>query len=74
MNDSMGDAGTIEQQHDDVPGGTTDADLDLIAAELDAVVAALDRLDDGTYWTDENTGRPIDDALLAEDPTRRHAD
>ena len=74
MNDSMGDAGTIEPQHYDVPWGKTDADLDLIAAELDAVVAALDRLDDGTYWTDENTGRPIDDALLAEDPTRRHAD
>lgn len=74
MNDSMGDAETIEQQHADAPGGPADADLDLIAAELDAVAAALDRLDDGSYWTDENTGRPIDDALLAEDPTRRHAD
>lgn len=74
MNDSTGDAETMEQQLADAPGGPTDADLDQIAADLDAVAAALDRLDDGTYWTDENTGRPIDDALLAEDPTRRHAD
>lgn len=74
MNDPMGDAETIEYE-DAVPSdATSDVDLDLIAAELDAVAAALDRLDDGTYWTDENTGRPIDDALLAEDPTRRHAD
>lgn len=66
----MGDAETIGQPHDDTSG----VDLDVIAAELDAVAAALDRLDDGTYWTDENTGQTIDDALLATDPTRRHAD
>ena len=70
----MGDAETIEHQDEGAPDGAGDVDLDLIAAELDAVAAALDRLDDGTYWTDENTGQPIDDALLAEDPTRRHAD
>jgi RNA polymerase-binding transcription factor DksA len=49
-------------------------DLDRIAAELDAVAVALDRLDDGTYWTDEVTGRTIDDTLLDADPTRRRAD
>lgn len=70
MNDSMDGAETIGQPHDDTSG----ADLDVIAGDLDAVAAALDRLDDGTYWTDENTGQPIDDALLAAHPTRRHAD
>jgi hypothetical protein len=56
------------------PAGPEHVDLDRIAAELDAVAVALDRLDDGTYWTDEVTGRLIDDALLDADPTRRRAD
>lgn len=48
-------------------------DLDRVAADLDGVEAALARLDDGTYWTDEVTGRPIDDAVLAADPVARRA-
>ena len=50
-----------------VPGD--DIDLDEIAAGLDAVAAALQRLDDGSYGIDHVTGQPIDDAVLAADPT-----
>lgn len=47
------------------------AALDQLERDLDAVDAAIARLDDGTYGLDAATGAPIDDALLAEDPTRR---
>ena len=50
-----------------VPGD--DVDLDEIAAGLDAVAAALQRLDDGSYGIDHVTGQPIDDAVLAANPT-----
>ncbi len=48
-------------------------DLDAIDADLDGVDTALRRLDDGTYWTDEVTGRTLDDELLAADPIARRA-
>jgi RNA polymerase-binding transcription factor DksA len=48
-------------------------DLDAIAAELDDVEAALARLADGTYWTDEVTGEPIPAERLDADPTARRA-
>lgn len=41
-----------------------------IERDLDAVDAAIAALDAGTYGTDPATGAPIDDALLAADPTR----
>lgn len=41
-----------------------------IEQDLDAVDAAIAALDAGTYGIDPATGEPIDDALLAEDPTR----
>lgn len=47
------------------------ADLDRIERELAGVEAALRRLDDGTYWTDEVTGEPIPDDVLAADPVAR---
>jgi RNA polymerase-binding transcription factor DksA len=53
--------------------GEPDLDLDAIARELADVEQALRRLDDGTYWTDELTGAPIPDAVLAADPTARRA-
>jgi RNA polymerase-binding transcription factor DksA len=46
-------------------------DLDRIERELAGVEAALARLDDGTYWTDEVTGEPLSDELLAADPVAR---
>jgi RNA polymerase-binding transcription factor DksA len=48
-------------------------DLDVIERDLAGVETALQRLDAGTYWTDEVTGAPIDDAVLVTDPTTRRA-
>ena len=48
-------------------------DLDAIEADLDGVDAALGRLADGTYWTDEVTGAALADDLLASDPIARRA-
>lgn len=49
----------------------TELDLGAIDADLDGVDRALQRLDDGTYWTDEVTGEPLDEERLAADPTAR---
>ena len=48
-------------------------DLDRLASDLDGVEAALRRLDDGSYWTDEVTGEQIPDDVLATDPIARRA-
>lgn len=50
-----------------------DIDLDAIASDLDAVTAALGRLDDNSYGIDTATGLMIDDAVLAADPTATRA-
>ena len=56
-------------------GSSSDETIDLDAVERDlaAVEVALERLNDGTYWTDEVTGEPIPDHVLAADPTARRA-
>lgn len=46
-------------------------DLDAIEADLAGVEVALARLEAGTYWSDELTGEPLPDELLATDPTAR---
>jgi RNA polymerase-binding transcription factor DksA len=48
-------------------------DLGAIERDLEAVEAALPRLDDGTYWVDEITGGVIPDGVLAENPVARRA-
>lgn len=48
-------------------------DLDVIERDLAAVERALERLSDGTYWTDEVTGEQIPEHVLAVDPTARRA-
>jgi hypothetical protein len=48
-------------------------DLAAIEAELDGVQAALTRLADGTYWTDEVSGDQIPDEVLASTPLARRA-
>jgi len=48
-------------------------DLDAIERDLTGVEIALTRLADGTYRTDEVTGSPIPDHILAADPTARRA-
>jgi RNA polymerase-binding transcription factor DksA len=50
---------------------TTPLDLDAIETDLADVEQALQRLEDGTYWTDEVTGARLDPQLLAEHPTTR---
>jgi RNA polymerase-binding transcription factor DksA len=61
----------------DVPGTTrtsaAEVDLDAIERDLAGVERALERLSDGTYWTDEVTGDPIAEHVLADDPTARRA-
>jgi RNA polymerase-binding transcription factor DksA len=50
-----------------------EVDLDSIERDLAGVERALERLSDGTYWTDEVTGAPIPEQVLADDPTARRA-
>ena len=50
-----------------------EVDFDVIERDLAAVEIALQRLSDGTYWTDEVTGEPIPEHVLAADPTTRRA-
>ena len=52
----------------EAPGIDLEA-LDQIERDLDAVDAAIAAIEAGTYGIDPATGAPIDDAILAEDPT-----
>jgi len=47
--------------------------LDEIKQDLADVETALARLEAGTSWTDEVTGQPIPDEVLAQRPTARRA-
>jgi RNA polymerase-binding transcription factor DksA len=47
------------------------ADLDRIERDLAGVETALQRLDAGTYWTDEISGESIPDEALVADPVAR---
>ena len=57
--------------HDAAPAAAVD--LDRVERDLAGVEAALERLDAGTYWTDEVSGAPLGDELLAGDPVARRA-
>ncbi len=58
---------------DSTPDLRDASDLDAIESDLAAVESALNRLDSGTYWTDEVTGEPIPDHVLEENPLVRRA-
>lgn len=58
---------------DSESGSVNPPNLDAIDAELDAVEIALARLENGTYFTDEITGRPLDEHLLTNNPIVRRA-
>ena len=45
--------------------------LDAIEQDLADVEMALNRLDAGTYWVDEITGKPLPDAVLEANPLAR---
>ena len=55
------------------PSAPDAVDLDAVERDLSAVEVALNRLADGTYWTDEVTGQPIPEHVLARDPIARRA-
>ncbi len=63
--------------HDTSPNFGTSSrsplDLDEIDANLDAVEAALVRLENGTYFSDEITGKPLNEQLLSDNPIARRA-
>ena len=48
-------------------------DLDAIEANLNDVEVALERLEAGTYFTDEISGSALSEDLLSANPTARHA-
>ena len=50
-----------------------EVDLDAMERDLNGVEVALNRLADGTYWTDEVTGGPIPEHVLARNPLARRA-
>jgi RNA polymerase-binding transcription factor DksA len=57
----------------DTSSTSDEVDLDSVERDLAAVERALDRLSEGSYWTDEVTGEPIPESVLADDPTARRA-
>lgn len=67
----------VPMAHDTSPDSETEPvnslDLDRIDADLDSVETALVRLENGTYFTDEVTGRPLDERLLTSNPIARRA-
>lgn len=64
--------GLEPNEHDAPPGAAeVEPDLEHIAGDLVDVERAMERLEDGSYWTDEVTGEPLSDELLAADPTAR---
>jgi hypothetical protein len=67
----------VPMAHDTSPNSGFESanllDLGVIDAELDAVEIALVRLDNGTYFTDEITGKPLDEQLLIKNPIARRA-
>ena len=60
-------------EHTDADTADTALDLDVVERDLADVEAALRRLDDGTYFTDEITGQPIPADVLEANPTARRA-
>ncbi|MFK7919239.1 MAG: hypothetical protein AB8G14_14280 [Ilumatobacter sp.] len=69
------DADTSDAIGSEPDTASHDEELDLAAIEsdLDDVQAALTRLADGTYWTDEVTGEPIPADVLANTPLTRRS-
>jgi RNA polymerase-binding transcription factor DksA len=62
----------MSEQHDTVEQDPAAAiDLDAIERDLTDVQRALDRLNDGSYWTDEITGETIPDDVLVTSPLAR---
>lgn len=67
--------GPVERPSSDLSAAVEQppADLARIERDLAGVETALQRLDAGSYWSDEATGEPIPDDVLAADPVARRA-
>lgn len=68
--------GSIDMLSGDAGASTSEAATNLgltadLGRQLDEVRAALQRIDDGTYGIDEETGEPIDPERLEAEPTAR---
>lgn len=69
--DAPDSATAPDQTRDQAPDQTVAIDLDAIEADLTDVQRALDRLNEGSYWTDEVTGETIPDDILEAYPLAR---
>ena len=74
--DQAGELTHYDQHPADTASDTFEREKDLailegLEGELAEIEAALQRLDDGTYGIDEQTGQPIDAARLDAFPTAR---
>ena len=74
--DSAGDLSDYAQHPADSGTDTFEREKDIaiidgLEAELNELQAALDRIDQGTYGLDEQTGEPIDPARLEARPEAR---
>ncbi|HYN33975.1 MAG TPA: hypothetical protein VES40_15225 [Ilumatobacteraceae bacterium] len=63
----------MSQIPDEQPTIVAPVDLDAVEHDLTAVEVALNRLADGTYWTDEVSGDPIPEHVLVDNPLARRA-
>jgi RNA polymerase-binding transcription factor DksA len=74
--EELGELSAYDQHPADQGSETFEREKDLsilegLESELAEIEAALQRIDDGTYGIDENTGEPIDPARLEAIPTAR---
>ena len=69
--DEVSPAAPIADQPGDSEPEHGRVDLDRIERDLAGVETALQRLDAGTYWTDEVSGESIPDDVLVADPVAR---
>jgi RNA polymerase-binding transcription factor DksA len=71
LGDSRTDDSAVESDAEPSTAATSGIDLDAIQRDLEGVQTALDRLNEGTYWTDEVTGAIIPNEILDAFPLTR---
>jgi RNA polymerase-binding transcription factor DksA len=71
LEDSRTDDSAIEPDAEPSTATTSGIDLDAIQRDLEGVQTALERLNEGTYWTDEVTGDIIPNEILDAFPLTR---
>ena len=67
----LGDSRTNDPAAEPSVATTSGIDFDAIQRDLEGVQTALERLNEGTYWTDEVTGGIIPDEILEAFPLTR---